>query len=102
VVHQVEAAVNAGKLVTGVENIWREATNKNCRLLVVEKNFTYAAQKVSDTEIIPIESSNTNALFIKDAVDDIIEKVLINGGDVEFVEEDLLKGYGKIGLILYY
>ena len=102
VVHQLDAAVNAGKLVTGVENIWREATRKNCRLLVVEKNFTYAAQKVSDTEIIPLTENNTSIFFIKDAVDDIIEKVLVNGGDVEFVEEGLLKEYGKIALILYY
>lgn len=100
--HQLDAATGAGKLITGVENIWRQASDKNCRLLVVEKNFTCAARHVSDTEIIPFENFSKNSLFIKDAVDDIIEKVLTGGGDVEFVEEGLLKAYGKIALVLYY
>jgi len=40
--------------------------------------------------------------YIKDAVDDIIEKVLENGGDIEFVDQDVLRDYGHIALIRYY
>jgi hypothetical protein len=40
--------------------------------------------------------------YIKDAVDDVMEKVLETGGDVEFVEEGLLKEYQHIALIQYY
>jgi hypothetical protein len=35
-------------------------------------------------------------------VDDVIEKVLENGGDVEFVDEGVLKDYHHIALILFY
>ena len=35
-------------------------------------------------------------------VDDVIEKVLENGGDVEFVDEGLLKQYDHIALISFY
>ncbi|MBI1782852.1 MAG: hypothetical protein HYR66_16030 [Sphingobacteriales bacterium] len=99
---QLNSAKNTGKLVTGVENIWSEACKKNCRLLVVEKNFTYAAQKISDEIIVPYSGIGKNGIFIKDAVDDIIEKVLLNGGDVEFVDEGIMGEYKKIALIQYY
>ena len=39
---------------------------------------------------------------IKDAVDHIIQKVLENGGDVEFVDKDFLKVYHQIVLIKFY
>jgi HEAT repeat protein len=35
-------------------------------------------------------------------VDDAIEKVLLSGGDVEFVENDVLKNYHRIALVLNY
>jgi hypothetical protein len=101
-IQQVYAAQNAGKLVTGVENIWREAVQKNSKLLVVEKNFIYPARHVSESTIDPYNAKEDKGTFIKDAVDDIIEKVLLNGGDVEFVNEGLLDEYGHIALILYY
>lgn len=102
VMHQIDNAKNTGRLVTGVENIWSEACKKNCRLLVVEKNFTYAAQKISEEIIVPYSGIGKNGIFIKDAVDDIIEKVLLNGGDVEFVDEGIMSEYEKIALIQYY
>lgn len=102
ILHQLDAATGAGKLVTGIENAWKQTKQKNSRLLVVEKNYSCPAEHVTETEIIPHDTINNNSLFIKDAVDDIIEKVLQNGGDVEFVDEGLLKMYGKIAMVLYY
>jgi hypothetical protein len=101
-IRQLDSAKNAGKLVTGVENIWSEACKKNCRLLVVEKDFSYAAQKISDELIVPYSGIGRNGIFIKDAVDDLIEKVLMNGGEVEFVDEGLMGEYKKIALVQYY
>ena len=40
--------------------------------------------------------------YIKDAVDDVIEKILEAGGDVEFVEPGILESYNHIALIQYY
>jgi hypothetical protein len=42
------------------------------------------------------------AFYIKDTVDSIIQKVLENGGDVEWVDKDRLKEYGHIALIQHY
>lgn len=78
VLQKLEVAVNQNKLTTGVHNAGRDAQQKNGRLLVLEKNYRH------------------------EAVDDIIENVLSNGGDVEFVDEGLLSPYQQMALIRFY
>ena len=100
---QLDAAMSAKKLIAGIEDVWREASRKNGRLLVVEKNYVYPAQQSEWADTIhPKEESMHSNVFIKDAVDDIIEKVLEGGGDVEFVDQGILKDYKRIALIKYY
>ncbi|MBS1919360.1 MAG: hypothetical protein JST17_03805 [Bacteroidetes bacterium] len=100
---QLDAAAGSKKLVSGMENVWREAMNKKGKLLVVEKNYIYQAFPGMSPDFIYVEQNmSTKDIFIKDAVDDVIEKILENGGDVEFVDPGVLKDYEKIALILYY
>jgi hypothetical protein len=103
VLNKLDEAIGKQKLASGIRDVWREAAAKKGRLLLVEKNYMYAAEHGSSDEIIykAIEPFNKFS-YIKDAVDDIIEKVLENGGDVEFVEEGLLKDHHHIALILFY
>jgi hypothetical protein len=101
--HQLEKAIGAKKMAYGIEEVWEAATHKNCRLLLVERNFMYSARQGAEPGIIYKEELSTGyPFYIKDAVDDVIQKVLENGGDVEFVEDDMLKDYGRIALIQYY
>jgi Bacterial archaeo-eukaryotic release factor family 3 len=101
--HQIERAADAGKLATGIKDVWKLASQNRGRLLVVEKNFMYPAEQGESVEVIvkPKEPYNKFS-YIKDAVDDVIEKVLEQGGDVEFVDKDLLTEYDHIALIQYY
>lgn len=100
---QLDSAAGAKKLVSGIQNVWKEAMHKRGKLLIVEKNFIYPAHLGGDKDIIYREDyQSENAFYIKDAVDDVIEKILENGGDVEFVDANVLKDYRKIALILYY
>jgi hypothetical protein len=101
--NQLEQAADKKRLATGMRNVWREAVNRKGRLLVVEKGYCYTALKGSSDEVIykAIEPFSRFS-YIKDAVDDAIEKVLENGGDVEFVENGLLEKYRHIALIQYY
>lgn len=101
--NEMEKAADAGKLSGGMMDVWKQASQHKARLLIVEKNFMYAAQKGSDDDIIyeAIEPYNKFS-YIKDAVDDVIEKVLESGGDVEFVDEGILKDRQHIALIKYY
>src|SRR5206468_4335358 len=97
---RLDAAMGSRKLATGMQDVWKEATHKKGRLLVVEKNFMYPAQHGAEEDIIyKEEMQNAADLYIKDAVDDVIEKVLENGGDVEFVDDEVLNEYGHIALI---
>ncbi len=101
--NQLEEAGGKHKLAIGMKEVWREAMNHNGRLLVVEKCYMYAAEKGGREEVINKATEPYNKYsYIKDAVDDVIEKVLENGGDVEFVDEDLLRDYHQIALIRYY
>ena len=101
--NQLEEAAGKKKLAVGMRDVWREAMSHKGRLLLVEKNYMYAAQHGSIDEVIykAIEPYNKFS-YIKDAVDDVMEKVLENGGDVEFVDKDVLKDYHQIALIQYY
>jgi hypothetical protein len=99
---QLESAINNKKLAIGIQNAWMSAAHKNSRLLVVEKDFVYPAQIINAETISPHDPNTRNPFYIKDAVDDVMEKVLQNGGDVEFVENGLLKDYERIALIQYY
>ncbi len=100
---QLEEAMSDKKLEYGMKQVWQAATQKNCRLLLVEKNFMYPAQQGPEPEIIFKEDFNMNhPFYIKDAVDDVMEKVLSAGGDIEFVSDGALKDYGRIALIKFY
>lgn len=98
---RLDAARSAGKLAIGMDNVWQVAEHKKGHLLVVEKNYMYQAQKNDAGQISPATKEG-NAFYIKDAVDDVIEKVLANGGDVEFVDMGILDNYEHIALIQYY
>jgi hypothetical protein len=99
---QLESAMNNKKLAIGIQNAWTSAARKNSRLLVVEKDFVYPAQIINAETISARDANANNPFYIKDAVDDVMEKVLQNGGDVEFVENGALKDYEQIALIQYY
>ena len=101
--HQVDAAMGMKKLATGVRDVWREAHTKKGRLLVVELNFRCNSWKVKGKEYNCLEKEiGDTPLLVADAVDDIIEKVLESGGDVEFVDDGLLEAHNHIALIQYY
>lgn len=100
----IDDAQSNKKLSIGVKAVWRCATEKKGRHLIVEKNYVYPARQSFKKEII-FDYDNVllnNKLYIKDAVDDIIEKIIATGGIVEFVDEGMLKEYQKIVLIQYY
>jgi hypothetical protein len=101
---QLDLAMGAHKVVSGIKAVWNEATHHTGRLLIVEKNYICAArQGGNEGNIYQVNFSRThNPFYIKDAVDDVIEKVLDSGGDVEFVDEGLLVAHGHIALLKYY
>ena len=75
----------------------------NGRLLIVEKNFMHAAEDESIDDIIFKAVKPYNRFsYIKNSVDEVIEKVLESGGEVEFVDKDVVKDYHQIAMVQYY
>ena len=101
--NRLEDAAGKKQLAIGMRDVWKAATGKKGRLLIVEKDYIFAAQNGGTKNVIYMAATPYNQFSnIKDAVDDVIEKVLETGGDVEFVEKDLLRDYHHIVLIKYY
>jgi hypothetical protein len=99
---QLREAAEKQKLTTGIKAIWQEASAHKGKLLVVEKNFIYPVEQTAGS--IRISSavrsySSSPASFVTNLVDDIIEKILEAGGDVEFVEDGYLEDCDRIALI---
>ena len=102
-IEQIAEALGKRKLAIGIKEVCEVAALKRGKLLVVKKNYPYSAQQSAKEQIIFKHYEKIKkAFFIKDAVYDVIEKVLASGGDVEFVQEGLLVEYHKIILIEYY
>ncbi|MBL0307920.1 MAG: hypothetical protein IPQ25_18395 [Chitinophagaceae bacterium] len=103
ILHRLEEAAGKKALAVGITEVWREAMNHKGQLLVVEKNYMVAAQHGSQEDVIyKVAEPATNFSYIKDAVDEVIEIVLENGGDVEFIDENFLGEYQQIALVKYY
>lgn len=99
----LEEAEDKKRLAKGINAVWQQAMSHKGRLLVVEKNFMYPAEHGHKDNLIykAVEPYNKFS-YIKDAVDDVIEKVLESGGDVEFVDEGVLNEQDRIALIQHY
>lgn len=98
---QLKAAAFQNKYVSGIADVFKSAMNHNGRLLLVEEHFAYPANYAKPEEMIyKATRPYSKFSYMNDAVDEVIEKVLDQGGDVEFVEKGFLAKYDHIALIL--
>jgi hypothetical protein len=79
-INRIRAAADEKRLSTGIREIFKISSGRNGRLLVIEKGLSTSGHEL----------------------DNVIEKVLAGGGDVEFVEDDSLEEFDGIALIRYY
>ncbi|HEV2483040.1 MAG TPA: hypothetical protein VGS79_25420 [Puia sp.] len=82
---QLEKAFEAGKLVCGIEAVRKAARCSNSRLVVLETS-----------------AANPADFFTDGSVDQIVQRVLENGGDVEKLDVGGLGRFGPVALIRYY
>ena len=98
--HQLTFASGEKKVVSGIKKVFSEAMRNQGHLLLVEKNYRYPAGYETSNDLIDkAVQPYSQFSYVKDAVDDIIEKVLEENGDVEFVDKEILAGYDHIALI---
>jgi hypothetical protein len=97
----LDEATGQQKVVSTIEEVWRLANDGRGKLLLVEKNYHVPAVVTENggLEVVK-ESGGTNVM--DDAVDEIIETVLLKGGEVELMDDGELSNHQKIALILRY
>jgi len=99
---RLEQAAGKGNLILGIKEIWQEISNQRSGILIVESNYVFAAQRGPTPDIITeISEPNNEFSYIRDAVDDVIEKILLSGGDIEFTDPGILESFNHIALIAF-
>ncbi len=102
VVRILDIAEGKNKLIKGIKPVWEAAMENLGNRVFVESDFVFSAQRGATPNLIEaLEQPYNKFSYIRDAVDDIIEKVLLNGGDVDFVDSDGLESYEHIALVTY-
>jgi hypothetical protein len=100
--NQLRTAEKQGKLATGIGEVWKHANQKNARLLLIENGYMNDNPDGNRIRAIFRALKDDNPFCISDEIDQLIEKVLESGGDVEFVEDGSLDDYQRIALIKEY
>jgi release factor family 3 len=96
----IEQAATEHRVALTIPQIWAAAMEGRGRVLVVEDDFTYPAHVVGGV-LVPRGGSDS-AHAVEDAVDEIIEAVLLHGGDAVIVGPGRLGQYEPIALALRY
>jgi hypothetical protein len=101
--HQLREAASDNKLSLGIEDVRREVINHKKQLLLMENKYLDDSF-LWNIHVPDNRMARTYNKFscIKNPIDEMIEKVLENDGDVEFVSDGLLKDYRQIALIKDY
>jgi hypothetical protein len=83
----------------GIDQVWRAAYEKRCQTLLVETTFEHPAEvSPAGDRLLPHTGRGPAAL--DDAVDELIERVIADGGDVFFYEPGVLDLHQRIAAIL--
>lgn len=97
---QLESAFNGrpGDVASGIDGCWRALGSRRPAMLLVEENFVCpgaSAQARTDAGH-PAAPSHTE---VHDLVDDLMEQVILRGGQLALVRDGDLAAHGRIALI---
>lgn len=100
----LDAARGANRCAAGLAEVWVLARQGRGAHLVVEEGFHSPAWVHGDHLHPPDQEPHRDApgVLVDDAVDDIVEAVARQGGDVTFVGDGSLASEGRIALIVRY
>ena len=82
------------KVVSTIEEVWRLANDARGKLLLVEKNYHVPAVRTENGGLKVVENPGGTDIM-DDAVDEIIETVLLKGGEVELLDDGELAQHQK-------
>jgi hypothetical protein len=99
-VYQLKDAASKNKLVFGRKQVQQEVWNHQGWTLLIEKKYLYDVNLWQNSLLdFTILKTYNKFSCIKNSIDEVIEEVLKNGGNVELVPNGFLREYGQIALI---
>jgi hypothetical protein len=96
---RLDQAVSANRNASGIDQVWRAAVGGKCQILLVEKQFKYPADVSPQGDRLVSYSGRGQESF-DDAVDEVIERVMGNGGEVFFYPPGDLDVHQRIAAVL--
>jgi hypothetical protein len=98
--YQLKDAASKSKLVFGRKQVQQEVRNHQGWTLLIEKKYLYDVNLWQNSLLdFTILKTYNKFSCIKNSIDEVIEEVLKNGGNVELVPNGFLREYGQIALI---
>ena len=97
----LDEATGQQKVVSTIEEVWRLANEGRGKVLLVEKSYHVPAV-ITENGGLEVVKEPGGTDVMDDAVDEIIETVLLKGGEVELMDDGELSNHQKIALILRY
>lgn len=98
---RLNEAVSVNRHASGIDQVWRAAFDKRCQILLVETGFEHPADVTPQgDQLLPY--SGRGAAAVDDAVDEVIERVIADGGDVFFYDPGVLDLHQRIAAVLRY
>ncbi|MEU0298099.1 chemotaxis protein [Streptomyces sp. NPDC006175] len=99
---RLDTARGAKSFTSGLDEVWTAAGESRVALVAVEEHFQQTV-RVTDSHLLPVDPAEVapeDDGVREDIVDELIETVLDNGGEVVFVADDSLAGHGRIAAAL--
>ncbi len=100
--NELQRALSAKKLASGISDVWRLANEGRIGTLVAEQEFHIPAGLEENNTLVLDTSNLPENKIMPDAVDEVAEIVMEKGGKVVFVDDGTLGNHHKIAAILRY
>ena len=98
---RLHEAVSANRYASGIDQVWRAAFEKRCQTLLVETGFEHPADLSPEGDRL-LSYSGRGPAALDDAVDEVIEQVIADGGEVFFYDPGVLDLHQQIAAVLRY
>ena len=99
---ELEKKIGQRVAVEGIQKVWQAANEGRGHKLLVEKYYSQTAYLGVHNNCLYLEPPAAPHRDIPDAVESIIEMVLVKNGEVIMMENDMLKPHEHIALITRY
>jgi len=99
---ELDAAVGAQRSASTLGEAWMQAQMGRVATLLVEEDYHQPARRSESGMLLTVVDEAGGPDVLEDAVDDLVELVLLKGGQVFFLDAGALAIHGRVVAILRY